>query len=79
MRHIIKGNPTQIERSAMEAALKHHQAKYGDYAPSKESENYTVLVDGMKIVVEIMNRKKSYVATSMMLPRDLSKVWGNAA
>ncbi|TBL54856.1 DUF4060 family protein, partial [Obesumbacterium proteus] len=31
------------------------------------------------IVVEIMNRKKSYVATSMMRPRDLSKVWGNAA
>ncbi|AIU73304.1 hypothetical protein AT03_13485 [Hafnia alvei FB1] len=79
MRHIIKGNPTPIELSAMEAALKHHQAKYGDYAPSKESENYTILVDGMKIVVEIMNRKKSYVATSMMRPRDLSKVWGNAA
>ncbi|MEG0870555.1 MAG: DUF4060 family protein [Hafnia sp.] len=79
MRHIIKGNPTQIERSAMVAALNQHQAKYGDYATSKESENYTVLVDGMKIVVEIMNRKKSYVATSMMRPMDLSKVWGNAA
>ena len=79
MRHIIKGDPTPIELSAMEAALNHHQTKYGDYAPSKESENYTVLVNGMKIVVEIMNRKKSYVATSMMRPRDLSKVWGNAA
>ena len=79
MRHIIKGDPTPIEISAMEAALNHHQAKCGDYAPSEESENYTVLVDGMKIVVEIMNRKKSYVATSMMRPRDLSKVWGNAA
>ena len=79
MRHIIKGNPERTERAAMKAALNLHQAKYGDYAPSKESENYTVLVDGIKIVVEIMNRKKSYVATSMMRPRDLSKVWGNAA
>ena len=35
MRHIIKGNPTQIERSAMEAALNQHQAKYGDYAHLK--------------------------------------------
>lgn len=35
-------------------------------------------VDGMRIRVGI-NREKSYVATSMMRPRDLSKVWGNAA
>ncbi|MGO2975419.1 MAG: DUF4060 family protein [Hafnia alvei] len=79
MRHIIKGDPTQIERSAMEAALNQHQEKYGDYGPTKKGVTYTIKVSEEKFFIEIINRKKSYVATSMMRPRDLSKVWGNAA
>ena len=79
MRHIIKADPTQIERLAMEAALNQHQEKYGDYGPTKKGVTYTIKVSEEKFFIEIINREKSYVATSMMRPRDLSKVWGNAA
>ena len=79
MRHIIKGNPERTVRAAMKAALKQHQAKYGDYGPTKKGVTYTIKVGEEKFSIEIINREKSYVATSMMRPRDLSKVWGNAA
>lgn len=79
MRHIIKGNPERTERAAMKAALNQHQAKYGDYGPTKKGVTYTIKVGEEKFSIEIINREKSYVATSMMRPRDLSKVWGNAA
>ena len=79
MRHIIKGNPERTERAAMKAALNLHQEKYGDYGPTKKGVTYTIKVREEKFFIEIINREKSYVATSMMRPRDLSKVWGNAA
>lgn len=79
MRHIIKGNPERSERAAMKAALNLHQSKYGDYGPTKKGVTYTIKVREEKFFIEIINREKSYVATSMMRPRDLSKVWGNAA
>lgn len=79
MRHIIKGNPERKERAAMKAALDIHQSKYGDYGPTKKGVTYTIKVGEEKFAIEIINREKSYVATSMMRPRDLSKVWGNAA
>lgn len=79
MRHIIKGHPERTERAAMKAALNLHQAKYGDYGPTKKGVTYTIKVGEEKFSIEIINREKSYVATSMMRPRDLSKVWGNAA
>lgn len=79
MRHIINGNPERKERAAMKAALNLHQAKYGDYGPTKKGVTYTIKVSEEKFFIEIINREKSYVATSMMRPRDLSKVWGNAA
>jgi len=79
MRHIIKGNPERTERAAMKAALDIHQAKFGDYEPTKKGVTYTIKVSEEKFFIEIINREKSYVATSMMRPRELSKVWGNAA
>lgn len=79
MRHIIKGNPERTERAAMKAALNLHQAKYGDYGPTKKGVTYYLQVEDEKYAIEIINREKSYVATSMMRPSDLSKVWGNAA
>lgn len=79
MRHIIKGNPERTERAAMKAALNLHQAKFGDYGPTKKGVTYYLQVEDEKFAIEIINREKSYVATSMMRPRELSKVWGNAA
>lgn len=79
MRHIIKGNPERTERAAMKAALNQHQAKFGDYGPTKKGVTYYLQVEDEKFAIEIINREKSYVATSMMRPRELSKVWGNAA
>lgn len=79
MRHIINGNPERTERAAMKAALNQHQAKYGDYGPAKKGVTYTIKVGEEKFSIEIINREKSYVATSMMRPRELSNVWGNAA
>ncbi|MFM7946717.1 DUF4060 family protein [Hafnia paralvei] len=79
MRHIIKGNPERKERAAMKAALDIHQSKYGYYGPTKKGVTYTIKVSEEKFFIDIINREKSYVATSMMCPRDLSKVWGNAA
>ena len=79
MRHIIKGHPVRTERAAMKAALNLHQAKFGDYGPTKKGVTYTIKVGEEKFFIEIINREKSYVATSTMRPRELSKVWGNAA
>ena len=79
MRHIIKGHPERTERAAMKAALDIHQSKDGDYGPTKKGVTYTIKVGEEKFSIEIINREKSYVATSMMRPRELSKVWGNAA
>ena len=63
----------------MKAALNLHQEKYGYYGPTKKGVTYYLQVEDEKFAIEIINREKSYVATSMMRPRDLSKVWGNAA
>ena len=79
MRHIIKGHPERTERATMKAALNLHQTKYGDYGPTKKGVTYYLQVEDEKFAIEIINREKSYVATSMMRPRDLSKVWGDAA
>jgi hypothetical protein len=65
MRHIIRGDPTPIERQAAEAALSAHQSRYGDYGRTKVAENYRVQVNGFVVTVEIMNRNSSYVATPM--------------
>ncbi|WP_367298982.1 DUF4060 family protein [Hafnia alvei] len=61
MRHIIKGNPESTERAAIKAALNLHQAKYGDYGPTKKGVTYTIKVSEEKFFIEIINREKSYV------------------
>nr|WP_279077289.1 DUF4060 family protein [Hafnia alvei] len=51
MRHIIKGNPERTERAAMKAALNQHQAKYGDYGPTKKGVTYTIKVSEEKFFI----------------------------
>ncbi|MBP1015803.1 DUF4060 family protein [Serratia fonticola] len=77
MRHIIRGDPTPLERLAAEAALSAHQSRYGDYGRRKVSESYRVQVGGLIVTVEIINRKSTYVATPMTGARRLSKICGS--
>ncbi|EFQ2571845.1 DUF4060 family protein, partial [Salmonella enterica] len=45
--------------------------KFGDYGRQKHVTNYTVVVDGVKVPVEVVNRATSYVATAMIGARKL--------
>lgn len=72
MKMINRGNKqSPLARRACEAALVAHHAKYGDYGRQKHRTNYTVVVDGMKVTVEVVNRATSYVATAMVGVRRL--------
>lgn len=77
MRHIIRGDPSPLERKAAETALAAHQSRFGDYGRAKVTETYRIDVGGVVIAIEIANNKSSYVATSRMRPRSLSKVVGS--
>ncbi|EEE5504597.1 DUF4060 family protein, partial [Salmonella enterica subsp. enterica serovar Muenster] len=48
-----------------------HHEKFGDYGRQKHVTNYTVVVDGVKVPVEVVNRATSYVATAMIGARKL--------
>ncbi|ELJ3863362.1 DUF4060 family protein, partial [Escherichia coli] len=47
-----------------------------DYGRSKMKETYTVKVEGVKVWVEVVNRKASYVATAMTGMRRLRSLPG---
>lgn len=62
MRLINRGNQqSPLARQACEIALAAHQQRYGEYGRSKMKETYTVKVEGVKVWVEVVNRKASYV------------------
>lgn len=63
---------------ARQAALAAHQQRYGDYGRSKMKETYTVRVEGVKVWVEVVNCKASYVATAMTGMRRLRSLPGQA-
>jgi len=65
MRLINRSKQSPIGRRACEAALAVHYERYGEYGVEKATTNYTTAVDGMKVIVEVVNRKCSYVATAM--------------
>jgi hypothetical protein len=65
MRLINRGSKqSPLARQAC-IALAAHQQRYGNYGRSKMKETYTVRVEGVKVWVEVVNRKASYVATAM--------------
>jgi hypothetical protein len=56
------------QRWAARRAMRHwakHVELYGDYGRQKMKRTYTVVVQGTKITVEVVNRRCSYVATAM--------------
>jgi hypothetical protein len=72
MRLINRGSKqSPLARRACDAALATHHAKFGEYGRQKHRTNYTVVVDGIKVTVEVVNRPSSYVATAMIGVRKL--------
>ncbi|MFJ2973436.1 DUF4060 family protein [Kluyvera sp. NPDC087067] len=80
MKLINRGNKqSPIARQACEIALATHQERYGDYGRSKMKETYTIRVDGVKVWVEVVNRKANYVATAMKGMRRLRALPGQVS
>ncbi|MCD9249061.1 DUF4060 family protein [Escherichia coli] len=71
MKLINRSKQSPIGRRACDAALASHHEKFGDYGRQKHRTNYTVVVDGIKVTVEVVNRAISYVATAMIGVRRL--------
>ncbi len=65
-----------LVRRACDAALARHVERFGDYASRATSSEYTVLVDGMKVKVEVQNRSASYVATAITGARRVRRLAG---
>ncbi|MFU0967111.1 DUF4060 family protein [Kluyvera ascorbata] len=77
MKLINRGNKqSPIARQACEIALATHQERYGDYGRSKMAEMYTIRIEGVKVTVEVVNRRCSYVATAMTGMRRLRTLPG---
>jgi len=80
MRLINRGSrQSPLARQACDIALAAHPQRYGDYGRSKMKETYTVRVEGVKVWVEVVNRKASYVATAMTGMRRLRSLPGQAS
>ncbi|HFT3433584.1 TPA: DUF4060 family protein [Klebsiella variicola] len=76
MRLINRSRHSPLGRQAYDAALAKHVELYGAYGRQKTKRTYTVVVQGSKITVEVVNRKSSYVATAMSCARRLHHLPG---
>ncbi|EQB8220383.1 DUF4060 family protein [Klebsiella aerogenes] len=76
MRLINRSKQSPLGRQACDAALAKHVELYGAYGRQKTKRTYTVVVQGSKITVEVVNRKCSYVATAMSCARRLQHLPG---
>ena len=65
MRLINRSKQSPQASLACDTALAAHVEIYGDYGRQGTKRTYTVAVDGSKIIVEVVNRRSSYVATAM--------------
>ncbi len=79
MKLINRSTQSPLARQACDIALAAHAERYGAYGRSKMRETYTVRVEGVKVWVEVVNRKASYVATAMTGMRRLRSLPGQAA
>nr|EKY1589948.1 DUF4060 family protein [Enterobacter kobei] len=71
MRLINRSKGDSIGGPACAAALKCHFEKYGAHGRSDKQTFYTIMFQGRKITVEVVNRPRSYVATAMTDARHL--------
>ncbi|HIE9283238.1 DUF4060 family protein [Klebsiella variicola] len=79
MRLINRSRHSPLGRQACDAALAKHVELYGDYGQQKMKRTYTVVVQGTKITVEVVNRNCSYVATAMNCARRLRHLPGQVS
>lgn len=80
MRLINRGKQqSPLARQACDIALATHYERYGDYGRSKMTETYTILVEGVKVTVEVVNRRCSYVAAAMTGMRRLRALPGQVS
>ena len=79
MRLINRSRHSPLGRQACDAALAKHVELYGDYVRQKMKRTYTVVVQGTKITVEVVNRNCSYVATAMNCARRLRPLPGQVS
>ncbi|ELN2576653.1 DUF4060 family protein [Enterobacter kobei] len=67
-----KGDPD--EAAACAAALREHAERFGNYGKQYTQTLYTIKVGGKKITVEVITRRKSYVARAMNGARRLYRL-----
>lgn len=79
MRLINRSKQSPLGRQACDAALAKHVELCGDYGRQKMKRTYTVVVQGTKITVEVVNRNCSYVATAMNCARRLRHLPGQVS
>lgn len=68
-----------LARQACDAALAQHFERFGEYGRQDKTTTYTVLVEGVKISVEVVNRPASYVANAMIGARRLRGLLSRAS
>lgn len=61
---------------ACAAALKAHRERFGNHGKQYAQTMYTVKVKGKKITVEVITRRRSFVATAMIGARHLKRLPG---
>jgi len=80
MKLINRGSKqSPIARQACDAALAEHVARFGEFGRRATVSTYTVQVEGAKVVVEVTNRRTSYVATALCGARRLKRLPGQKA
>lgn len=79
MRLINRSRHSPLGRQACDAALAKHVELYGDYGRQKMKRTYTIVVQGTKIIVEVVNRNCSYLATAMNCARRLRHLPGQVS
>ncbi|MFS9379455.1 DUF4060 family protein [Citrobacter sp. ANG330] len=77
MRLINRSKNDPVSGEACAAALKAHAEKFGEHGKQYTQTMYTVLIQEKKVTVEVINRRRSYVATAMTGARHIQRLPGN--
>lgn len=78
MRLINRSKNDPVFGKACATALKAHAEKFGEHDKQYTQTMYTVLINGKKVTVEVITRRRSYVATAMTGVRHLRRLPGIA-
>ncbi|HEO9044190.1 TPA: DUF4060 family protein [Enterobacter kobei] len=76
MRLINRSKDDPDGATACDEALRQHVERFGNYGRRSTQTLYTLNVKGKKITVEVLTRRKSYIARAMNSARRLSRLPG---